>query len=148
MCGLCSFRVLFYPVILLYIIVPSMSTLLNKFLWFEVHNIIASGLYILLYRRFGKSSGMLQDSGRLPVLVQVLPVQLLPGSDQRVRVDRSGRSGLLCFCIVCGSVSVAVSASAPVIAGGFRDNAGRGVLLSKLRRRAGCFVPVSVFPGA
>lgn len=70
---------------------------------------------------------MFQDSGRLPVLVQVLPVQLLPVISSRVIVP--GVPVCCGFCIVCGSVSVAVSASAPVIAGGFRDNAGRGVLL-------------------
>lgn len=134
MCGLCSFRVLFYPVILLYIIVPSMSTLLNKFLLLVSYNIITYELYILLYRLFGISS----EGWRGSALAGI----------RSAGEDRSGRSVCRGFCIVCGSASVAVSASAPGIGGGFRDNAGRGVRWQKLERFPGCFLPLSGVPVA
>lgn len=124
-----------------------MSTLLNKFLLLVSYNIITYELYILLYRLFGISSEGLRGSavqgvrfrfsassaGDPLVLVRlalfrfcgfsVCGVQLLPGSDQRVRIVPGVPSA-----VASASCAVRhrwrVSASAPGIGGGFRDNAG------------------------
>lgn len=126
-----------------------MSTLLNKFLLLVSYNIITYELYILLYRLFGISSeGCLwfrfcrfrfsaSCAGSPLVLVRCALFSFCGFSSCRDQI--SGRGW-----IVPGVPSAVVSASAPVIAGGFRDNALRGVLLQKLRRRAGCFLPLSV----